>query len=88
MKRNLLLVASLAVACSMFSLPAASAEKKGHTTVEIRKDITDHRAMAEAHLNAAQCLESGRSEKVCQEQLAKDCKGLGIGKFCGMKHKH
>jgi hypothetical protein len=48
----------------------------------------DHRAMAEAHLNTAKCLESGKEEKACHEQLAKDCKGLGIGKFCGMKHRH
>ena len=45
-------------------------------------------AMAEAHLNAAKCFESGKSEKQCHEQLAKDCKGLAIGKYCGMKHRH
>ena len=48
----------------------------------------DHRAMAEAHLSAAKCLESGKPEKDCHVQLAMDCKGLGIGKYCGMKHKH
>ena len=54
----------------------------------MKKDIADHRAMADAHLNAAKCLESGKPEKECHAQLAKDCKGLGIGKYCGMKHKH
>jgi len=44
--------------------------------------------MAEAHLNAARCLESGKPEKDCHDQLARDCKGLGIGKYCGMKHRH
>jgi len=44
--------------------------------------------MAEAHLNAAKCLEGGKSEKECHAQLAKDCKGLAIGKYCGMKHRH
>ena len=67
--------------------PLFAAEKSadaGH----IRQDIANHRAMAEAHLNAAKCLEAGRPEKECQAQLAKDCKGLGIGKYCGMRHKH
>ena len=64
-----------------------AAEKKGDAA-HVRKDIADHRAMAEAHLNAAKCLEAGTVEKACHEQLAKDCKGLGIGKYCGMKHKH
>jgi hypothetical protein len=44
--------------------------------------------MAEAHLNAAKCFEAGKSEKECHGQLAKDCKGLAIGKYCGMKHSH
>ena len=55
---------------------------------EAKKDIADHRAMAEAHLNAAKCFEAGKSEKECHGQLAKDCKGLAIGKYCGMKHSH
>jgi hypothetical protein len=54
----------------------------------VQKDIADHRAMAEAHLNAAKCFEAGKSEKECHGQLAKDCKGLAIGKYCGMRHKH
>jgi len=62
--------------------------KKPHSADEVKEDIADHRAMAEAHLNAAKCLESGKSEKECHAQLAKDCKGLAIGKYCGMKHKH
>lgn len=71
-------------------LPAQAQQKgeKAHSAAEIRKDIADHRAMAEAHLNAAKCLEGGKSEKECQAQLAKDCKGLAIGKYCGMRHRH
>ena len=69
--------------------PAAIAAEKGKKDdpAHVMKDIADHRAMADAHLNAAKCLESGRPEKECQAQLAKDCKGLGIGKYCGMKHR-
>ena len=44
--------------------------------------------MAAAHEAAAKCLESGKAEKACLEKLAKDCKGLGIGKYCGMRHQH
>ena len=70
--------------------PAAGQEAKRakkDDPAHVKKDIADHRAMAEAHLNAARCLESGRPEKECQAQLAKDCKGLGVGKYCGMRHR-
>lgn len=67
---------------------AVAAEKgKKDDPAHVKKDVADHRAMAEAHLNAARCLESGKPEKECQTQLAKDCKGLAIGKYCGMKHR-
>lgn len=65
-----------------------AADKGKDDPAAMKKDIGDHRAMAEAHLNAAKCLETGKPEKDCHAQLAKDCKGLGIGKYCGMKHKH
>lgn len=70
--------------------PAAGQEAKRakkEDPAHVKKDIANHRAMAEAHLNAARCLESGRPEKECQAQLAKDCKGLAIGKYCGMRHR-
>lgn len=71
-------------------LPAHAQKQadKPHSAAEIKKDVADHRAMADAHLNAAKCLEGGKSEKECHAQLAKDCKGLAIGKYCGMKHRH
>ena len=64
------------------------AQDKPHSDKERREDIARHRALAAVHEAAARCLESGRPEKECLAQLAKDCKGLGIGKYCGMKHKH
>lgn len=71
------------------ALAAFAAEKgKKDDPAHVSKDVADHLAMAEAHLNAARCLQGGKPEKDCQAQLAKDCKGLGIGKYCGMKHKH
>lgn len=68
-------------------LPAGDARQKG-AGEEVKKDIASHRAMAEAHTNAAACLEAGKTEKECHAQLQKDCKGVGIGKHCGMKHAH
>jgi hypothetical protein len=53
-----------------------------------KKDIERHRAMAAAHEAAAKCLESGKKEDACQKDLQAACKGLAIGKYCGMKHEH
>lgn len=80
---------TLMIAVMALSGTAVAQDKgRAHSAAEVKKDIDDHRAMADAHLAAAKCLESGKGEKVCHDQLAKDCKGLGIGKLCGMKHKH
>jgi hypothetical protein len=72
----------------MMAPSAPAAEAGRHGAEEVKKDIANHRAMADAHQNAAKCLESGKGEKVCLDQLAKDCKGLAIGKYCGMRHVH
>lgn len=53
-----------------------------------KEDIARHRAMAAAHEAAAKCLESGKKDEVCEKELQNACKGLAIGKFCGMKHEH
>lgn len=50
--------------------------------------IEQHKAIAAAHEAAAQCLASGKDEEACHAELAKACKGLAIGKLCGMRHKH
>jgi hypothetical protein len=55
---------------------------------EIKKDIQRHKAMAAAHEAAAKCLESGKEQASCEKQLQAACKGLAIGKYCGMKHEH
>jgi hypothetical protein len=80
MKRSLMCF--MAVACLSTVALAQHAEK------EIQEDITRHRAMAAAHEAAAKCLESGKGEKVCVAELQAACKGLAIGKYCGMKHQH
>jgi hypothetical protein len=82
----------LAMVAMALAFPALAQDTKKketpHSAAEVKQDIADHRAMADAHLSAAKCLEAGKSEKECHAQLAKDCKGLGIGKYCGMKHRH
>lgn len=67
---------------------AAFAQTEKHGEKERKEDAKRHRALAAVHEAAARCLEGGKSEKDCLEQLRKDCKGLGIGKYCGMKHGH
>ena len=76
----------IAVLMLMVPMLALAQAKKddGH----VKQDIAAHRTIAAAHEAAAKCLESGKSEKACQEQLAKDCKNLAIGKYCGMRHRH
>ena len=60
----------------------------GHTDKELKEDITRHRAMSAAHEGAAKCLESGKKPDVCEKELQAACKGLAVGKYCGMKHVH
>lgn len=69
------------------AFPAAAQDKKPNPE-HVKRDIADHRTMAQAHENAARCLEAGKPEKECHDQLAKDCKNVGIGKYCGMRHRH
>lgn len=80
MKKMLIVFAALSISAT-FSI-AAESEK------ETKEDIAKHRAIAAAHEAAAKCREAGKGEDVCNKELAKACKGIAIGKFCGMKHAH
>ena len=80
MKKMLLVLAALLLTAT-FSI-AAESEK------ETKEDIAKHRAIAAAHEAAAKCREAGKGEDFCNKELAKACKGIAIGKFCGMKHAH
>ena len=71
------------VLAAAFSVNAAP-----HSDKELKEDITRHRAMAAAHEGAAKCLESGKKPEMCDKDLQAACKGLAIGKYCGMKHGH
>lgn len=74
-------------ALTMGSLLAFNAAAQ-HSDKELKEDIQRHRAMAAAHEAAAKCLESGKKDEVCEKELQAACKGLAIGKNCGMKHSH
>lgn len=66
--------------CSYATTPQISAE--------IQTDIKNHQAIAAAHQNAAKCLASGKTHEICLRQLQEACKGLAIGRYCGMRHNH
>jgi hypothetical protein len=76
------------LAAALLALSPAAAQEKKPESDAVKKDIAAHRTLAQAHENAAKCLEAGKPEKECHEQLQKDCKGTGIGKYCGMRHTH
>ncbi|MEY3445330.1 MAG: hypothetical protein RIR45_85 [Pseudomonadota bacterium] len=82
MKKTLVALVFIAQAAT-FSIAAEVKLDK-----EALQDIARHRAIAVAHENAAKCLESGKKDAVCEKELQVACKGLAIGKFCGMKHEH
>jgi hypothetical protein len=76
---------ALVLALCAFMSTAALAQ---HSAQEVKEDVARHRAMAAAHEAAAKCMEAGKGEKVCLAELQTACKGLAIGKYCGMKHSH
>jgi hypothetical protein len=59
-----------------------------HSDKDVREDIERHGQMAAAHAGAAQCLKSGRKPDDCMKDLQAACKGLALGKYCGMRHGH
>ncbi|MDB5868680.1 MAG: hypothetical protein JWP96_1012 [Polaromonas sp.] len=81
--KNILLAPVVIALSATFSVAFAQ-----HADKEMQEDIQRHRAMAAAHEAAAKCLESGKKDEVCEKELQAACKGLAIGKYCGMKHVH
>jgi hypothetical protein len=78
--KTLVFLLGIGLSCGLYA--------QTHGSKEEQQDAKRHRIMAAAHEAAAKCLEAGKGEKACLEQLLKDCKGVGIGKYCGMKHQH
>ncbi len=73
---------------SLLFVPLAALAVDKHDAPQIKKDVERHRQMAAAHEAAAKCLEAGQKPDQCQRALAGACKGVAIGKYCGMKHDH
>jgi len=82
------MTAARIVVAALLALSPAYAQERKPVSDAVKQDIADHRQLAAAHESAAKCLEAGKPEKACHEQLQKDCKGTGIGKYCGLRHKH
>jgi hypothetical protein len=83
---GLLLAASVALGQS--SAPAPKPGSRAAEDAHRKEDISKHRQMARAHEDAARCLEGGEKESVCQERLQAACKGIAVGRYCGMRHAH
>jgi hypothetical protein len=66
--------------CGLIATPADYKDAAAH--------LAAHQRMAQVHAAAAQCLRGSTAYKDCQAQLARDCGGIGIGKYCGMRHSH
>src|SRR6266478_6045533 len=65
--------------------PARSAVDPAKEVEHTKEDVKRHRIIAAAHEAAAKCQESGKGEEFCMSELAKACKGIAYGKYCGMK---
>lgn len=79
---------NMALAGVLTALAATNVIAQTHSDKEAQEDAQRHRAMAVAHEAAAKCLEGGKKHDACMKELQASCKGLGIGKYCGMKHAH
>lgn len=88
MKSFLLAALVVAASASAIAQTGAPASKPQNLSDHVKFDIARHRAMAQAHEAAARCLESGQGEESCQKALQASCKGLAIGKYCGLRHEH
>ena len=97
MKRSLLALMLFAMAPALTlaaDAPATKAPAKPATSkvdpaleaAHTKEDVRRHRIIAAAHEAAAKCQESGKDEEMCDAELAKACKGIAYGKYCGMKH--
>jgi len=85
---SLLALSALPAWATPGQTPHTHAHGQQHTPAQIQEDIRRHQAMAAAHQTAAECLQAGRGERVCHQQLRAACTGLALGNYCGMRHVH
>jgi hypothetical protein len=81
-----LTIAADAPATKAPAKPATSKVDPALEAAHTKEDVRRHRIIAAAHEAAAKCQESGKDEEICDAELAKACKGIAYGKYCGMKH--
>lgn len=82
MKKMFLTLVSIALTATVYAAAEVKLDK------DALQDIARHRIISVAHEAAAKCLEAGKKDEVCEKELQLACKGVAIGKFCGMKHEH
>jgi hypothetical protein len=81
--------AQLQKACKGIAVgPNCGLRSRPGESEDARKQVAEHQTMVTAHGNAAQCLAAGTPYRDCQAALKKDCGGVGVGKYCGMRHAH
>ena len=83
MKKWILALGAFAVSAFAFAASAAIALPLSQETLD---DIAKHETIAAAHTQAAKCLREGKADEVCEGALLPACRGVAIGRFCGMKH--
>ena len=81
MKKWILALATFALSAAAYAVAASPVLNQ-----ETLDDIAKHETIAAAHTQAAKCLREGKADAVCEGALLAACKGVAIGKFCGMKH--
>jgi hypothetical protein len=85
---SIVLMLATSPASSQSTAPAPKPGTRAAEEAHRKEDIAKHRQMARAHEDAAKCLEAGEKESVCQERLQAACKGIAVGRYCGMRHAH
>ena len=85
---SIVLMSPLVVAAQVGDAPKKTRPPTAADAEHRTADVARHRQMAQAHEEAARCLQSGAPEKACQERLREMCKGIAVGQYCGMRHAH
>lgn len=88
MNKTFALALAFCAATAFAQTPPAAPKPAPAPSAHAQKDAQRHRAMATAHDAAARCFDAGKTEAQCHAELEVACKGLALGKYCGMRHVH
>ena len=82
-------LADLQAACKGIAIGPQCGMKRGAEDFRERAArVAEHRRMAGVHEQAAQCLASTRPYGDCGKALSAACGGVGVGRYCGLRHAH